>query len=93
MVYVNVRHTVTDFEKWRPFFDGDQSRRKAAGATGSYQLYRDVNDPNTLTLFMEWDNEANANKFLKDPALAEVMQKAGVVGMPAVVAVLERPKS
>lgn len=30
----------------------------------------------------------NALKFLEDPALRDVMQKAGVVGMPAVRAIM-----
>ena len=90
MVYLNVRHTVADYAKWRPFFDGDEARRRAAGATDVNQVYRDMDDPNTVTLVMEWDNAENARKFADDPALREVMQKAGVVGMPAVRAILSR---
>ena len=90
MVTLNVRHTVADYEKWRPFFDTDDARRRAAGATGVTQIFRDVNDPNTITILMEWDNAENARKFAEDPALGEVMQKAGVVGMPAVRAILAR---
>lgn len=90
MVYINVRHTVTDYGKWRPFFDADETRRRAAGSTGVNQVYRDADDPNTVNLIMEWDNTANAHKFMNDPALAEVMQKAGVIGMPAVRSILSR---
>jgi quinol monooxygenase YgiN len=88
MIYLNVRHTVADYEKWRPFFDADESRRRAAGATGVNQVFRDANDPNVVTLVMQWDNVANAQKFANDPMLGEVMQKAGVIGMPAVAAIL-----
>ncbi len=90
MVYLNVRHTVVDYGKWHPFFDADETRRRAAGATGVNQVYRDADDPNTVTLVMEWDNAVNAHKFLNDPALGEVMQKAGVIGMPTVRAILSR---
>ena len=90
MIYLNVRHTVADYGKWRPFFDADETRRRAAGATGVNQVYRDANDPNTITLVMEWDNAANAQKFVNDPALAEVMKKSGVIGMPALIATLSR---
>ena len=90
MVFLNVRHTVTDYANWRPIFDADESRRQASGATGVNQIYRDFADPNTITLVLEWDNAENANKFVHDPALGEVMQKAGVVGMPALIAVLSR---
>ena len=90
MVYLNVRATVADYEKWRPFFDEDEARRRAAGATGVNQVYRDVDDPNTVTVVLEWDNAENARKFMDDPALREVMQKSGVIGMPAVRAILSR---
>jgi hypothetical protein len=88
MVYLNVRHTVADYSKWRPLYDDDGARRIAAGATGVAQVYRDMDDPNTITLILEWDTAENANKFAHDPALGAVMQKAGVIGVPAVVAVL-----
>jgi hypothetical protein len=88
MTYLNVRHTVADYEKWRPFFDADEARRRKAGATGVNQIYRDVNEPNTITLVMEWDSAEKAHQFAEDPALGEVMQKAGVVGAPALVAIV-----
>jgi hypothetical protein len=90
MVYINVRHTVTDYAAWRSVFDGDEARRHAGGATGVNQIFRDADDPNTINIILEWDNAENAHKFLNDPALREVMQKAGVVGAPAIRAVLSR---
>jgi quinol monooxygenase YgiN len=90
MVYLNIRHTVADYEKWRPSFDENEAERRAAGATGVYQVYRDVDEPNTITVVMEWDNAEKARRFMNDPALRELMQKAGVVGMPAVRAILSR---
>ena len=90
MVHLHVRHTVADYEKWRTIFDEDEARRRAAGSTGVNQVYRDVDDPNTITVFLEWDNAENARKFMDDPALREVQQKAGVIGMPAVRAIMSR---
>ena len=90
MVYINARHTAADYDKWRSFFDGDEARRRAAGATGVNQIYRDADDANTVNIILEWDNVENARKFLDDPALREVMQKAGVIGAPAVRAILSR---
>ena len=88
MVYINVRHTVADYEKWRSFFNEDDARRRTAGATGTNQIYRDADDANIVTTIIEWDSAENALKFMSDPALREVMQKAGVVGAPAVRAIL-----
>lgn len=90
MVYINVRHTCSDYDSWRQFFDGDEDRRRAAGATGVKEVYRDVKDGNTVTVIIEWDSVENADKFMNDPEMREVMQKAGVIGIPAVRAVLSR---
>ncbi len=90
MVYINVRHTAADYEKWRLVFDEGEAYRRAAGATGVNQVYRDVDDPNTVTVVLEWDNVENARKLMDDPVLREDMQKSGVIGMPAVRAILSR---
>lgn len=88
MVYLTIRAKVTDFAKWRSVFDESEGLRRAAGSTGLNHVYRDVDDPNTVTLMLEWDNTDNAHKFMNDPALRERQQKAGVVGPPAVSAIL-----
>jgi len=90
MVYVSMRVTVADFAKWREVFDGSEAIRRAAGATGVSQLFRDVDDPNTITLVLEWDGAEHARAFLDDPALRERQQKAGTIGAPAVRAIMTR---
>jgi len=72
MIYVQVRHTVADYAKWRPFFDGHAPARRAAGATGVHQVYRDLENPNQITIVTEWDTAEHARAFLQDPALKEV---------------------
>ena len=84
MVYISMRYTVAEYQTWRGVFDGNEGTRRAAGSTGASQVYRDVDDPNTITLLMEWDNVENARKFLDDPALRERMKAAGVTGAPVV---------
>jgi hypothetical protein len=87
MVYIQVRQTTSNYDMWRPVFDGDDGYRRSSGATGVSHVFRDVADPNTVTVIVEWDTAENANKFLNDPHLRETMQKAGVIGAPAVRAV------
>jgi hypothetical protein len=91
MVTLVVRITVGDYGKWRPFFDEDKARRRESGATGVEVVYRDVNDPNVITMLLEWDNVENAKRFAESPALAEIMQKAGVIGRPSLVTIMSRP--
>jgi quinol monooxygenase YgiN len=84
MIYLNIRHTVADYAKWRAGFDAHASARRAAGATGTQQVYRDQENPNAVTVILEWDSAEKARKFSQDPALKEVMEKAGVVSAPEV---------
>ena len=84
MVYICMRYAVADYAAWRGVFDANVSTRLAAGCTGTTNVYRDVDEPNTVTLVMEWDSAENARKFMDDPALRERMKAAGAVGAPLV---------
>ena len=82
MVYINIQHRVADFEKWRQVFDANESFRREGGATGAKQVFRDIKDPNTITVLLEWKDVDQAQKFTSSPALVEAMEKAGVIGQP-----------
>ena len=82
MTYLNVRQTITDYDKWRLGFDANEPIRVAAGATGVPHIYRDVDNPNTVSIMMEWDSVDNARRFMHSPELEEASRKAGVIGMP-----------
>ena len=79
-----VRHTVADYAKWRASFDAHESMRRAGGSTGVFQVYRDVGNPNQITVMAEWDNAENARKFASDPSLKEAMEAGGVTDAPEV---------
>lgn len=81
MAHVLVRHTVEDFGKWKAVFDGDAVRRRAAGCTSS-DVYRDVDNPNAITVVLGFGSQDQAQVFANDPVLAETMKSAGVVGRP-----------
>jgi len=84
MTYLNVHHTVADYAKWRAGFDAHEATRRTAGATGVQQVYRDMENPNAITIMMEWDSTEKARRFVQDPALAEAMKNAGVTSAPEV---------
>lgn len=88
MVYINLRVNVADYDKWRAGFDANESSRKSAGSTGVNQYYRDVDNPNNVTLVLEWEAADKAQAFLNDPNTKASMDAAGVTGRPAVVAVM-----
>ena len=87
MVYINLRLNVADYNKWRAGFDANESSRKSAGSTGVNQFYRDVDNPNNVTLVLEWEEAGKAQAFLNDPHTKASMDEAGVTGRPMVVAV------
>ena len=88
MVYINLRVNVADYDKWRAGFDANESSRKSAGSTGVNQIYRDVDNPNNVSLVLEWEAADKAQAFLNDPNTKASMDAAGVTGRPAVVAVM-----
>jgi len=87
MVYINLRVNVADYDIWRAGFDANESKCKAAGSTGVNQFYRDVDNPNNVTLILEWDEADKAQAFLNDPNTKASINAAGVTKRPIVVAV------
>lgn len=77
-VTLHVRHEVEDYEGWKPGFDGHESNRRLHGATG----HRVLRDGNSITVLIDFPDEAAAEAFAADPALPDAMSKAGVVGKP-----------
>ena len=90
MVYINMRLNLESYDKWRAGFDANDSFRRASGSTGVNQVYRDVDNPNAVSLTLEWEDAGKAQAFLSDPKLKEVMQAAGVIGAPVIRAIQSR---
>lgn len=83
MSYLLVKHTVKDYDAWKPAFDKHEATRRAGGSRGSHVL-RNADSPNEVILLFEWDSAANARKFATSDDLRSVMQQAGVQGAPDV---------
>ena len=84
MIYLNIRQQVADYAKWRKAFDAHASARRAAGSTEVIQVYRGMDDPNTITATLEWNDAEHARQFAQSPDLREVMKDAGVISTPDV---------
>jgi heme-degrading monooxygenase HmoA len=82
MSYVLVQHSVEDYAKWKLVFD-DQESRQAAGSKGGF-VFRNADDPNKITVLLEWDNLDNARAFAGSDDLRESMQRAGLTEQPNV---------
>lgn len=83
MVAILVKHTAPDYAAWKKVFDEHGSTRKRLGSKGS-QIFQGTDNPNQVTVLLEWDTLENARKLTEDPSLREAMQKAGVQGKPEI---------
>jgi len=87
-----VHHKVSDFMKWKPFFDGHETTRKAAGSMGA-TVFQNIADPTDVFILMSWDTVENAKKFGASEDLKKVMERAGVIGIPHIHLLTEAGKS
>ncbi len=78
-----VQHEVKDFTEWKNVYDSQADLRASNGML-SDQVYRDASDLNQLTIVFKWNSLENAQKFAQSPELKAAMEKAGVVGRPAI---------
>ena len=83
MTTLAVRHTVADFDAWRVVFEEHGANRKEHGLLTDTVL-RAEDAPNDVLILMTWPSAADAQGFLDDPSLREVMARAGVVGAPRI---------
>ena len=78
-----VRHTVSDYAKWRPGFDGDKSNQEAAGLTNPH-VYQSVDNAKDITITFDMADPAKAKAFATSKALKTTMSKLGVKGKPQI---------
>jgi len=83
MTTVAVRHRVADFDAWKVVYDEHGAVRNELGTTGD-QVMRDADDPNEVLVLTHWPALSNAQAFISDPSLKEVMSRAGVVAEPRI---------
>lgn len=81
MPYLIVQHKVQDYAKWKPMYDEHQSTRKANGIRCE-QLFQSADDPSDLTILFDVSDIERAREFTQSEDLKNIMQKAGVIGMP-----------
>lgn len=81
MATLFVRHKVADYARWRTAYNDFDTERKGMGVT-SHGVYQLDGDPNDVTIYHEFTTVDAAKAFAGSPRLKEVMQAAGVQGMP-----------
>jgi quinol monooxygenase YgiN len=76
-----VRHTVRDYDAWKTVFDEHEPERARFGCIG-HTLYRDADDPNSVTVLLDYESRERADEFMNDPSLRVAMERGGVISEP-----------
>ena len=80
VTFVHVGFRVNDYEQWKAGFDASTAQRQMAGEV-SYQVLRDVDHPDCLTVVSVLKNAAIVSAFMKAPTFESVMKASGVAEM------------
>ncbi len=80
VTHLHVGFKVEDYERWKEGYDASIGHRKFAGEI-SYQVFHNVDDPNTVTVLSVQKSKEGILAFMNSPDLKEKMQAAGVVQM------------
>ena len=82
MAQLLIRHKVKDYGTWKPLFDEHAAKRKAGGSKGG-RLFRSEKDPNEVVILFDWEDLGKAHQFADSEDLRKTMERAGVLGKPA----------
>lgn len=77
MAHVLIVHVVKDWEAWKQVFDDAAEIRREAGER-SFQVLRDVTEPNRVVHFSRWTSVDAARAFFESPRLVQIRKEAGV---------------
>lgn len=81
--YLFIRYQVREYTNWREEFDKDTLWRQEQGEI-NYQIFRDDENDNMVSILMEWTSIDKAKSFLKHELLSEKMQHSGVMEQPTI---------
>jgi len=84
MAYVMVRHSVRDYNEWRPSFDELEPKREAMGCKAE-RIFRGATEPNEVTVLLECDTLEDAGKYVESDDLSGGIKRRGIMGRPDVL--------
>ena len=80
VTHLHVGFKVKNYERWKEEYDANIEQRKAAGET-SFHVFRNVDDPNTVTVLSLHESAERVQAFLESPDLKARMEAAGITKM------------
>lgn len=83
MVYVLVRFTVEDVEKWKSVFSEAATLRKNYGSRG-VRAFNQMDKPNEIVIIGEYEDVERARQLFQSLEFRDATKRAGVQGPPEV---------
>ncbi|MCP4681767.1 MAG: hypothetical protein GY864_05520 [Desulfobacterales bacterium] len=80
VTHIHVGFKVENYEQWKREYDANIEQRKAAGEI-SFQVFRNVDDPNTVTVLSVQESTEQIQAFMDSPDLKARMEAAGITEM------------
>lgn len=80
VTHLHVGFKVEDYNRWKEGYDANIEQRKAAGEV-SFQVFRSVDDPNTITVISGQESAEKVEAFIDSPDLQARMKEAGITQM------------
>jgi len=80
VTHLHIAFKVKDYAQWKQGYDANRELRKASGEL-SYQVFRDVDDPNTVTVLSVQESAERVQAFLDSPEMKARMAAAGITRM------------
>ena len=80
VTHIHVGFKVENYERWKKEYDASIEQRKATGEI-SFQVFRNVNDPNTVTVLSVQESAEQVQAFMDSPDLKARMEAAGITEM------------
>jgi hypothetical protein len=81
MVTLFIRHSVSDYGKWKQGYDAFESAQKENGVLAE-SVHSDVQDPNTVVVIHKFEDLGTAQRFVGLDVLKSAMLRNGVTGQP-----------
>jgi len=78
VTHMHIAFRVKDYDQWKQGYDASADHRRAAGET-PYQVFRDINDRNLITVVSIQEDAQRVQAFLDSLELEEGMKRAGVI--------------
>jgi quinol monooxygenase YgiN len=80
VTHLHIGFKVEDYKRWKEGYDASIEQRKASGEI-SFQVFRNADDPNTVTVLSVQESAERVQAFIDSPDLKARMKAAGITQM------------